>query len=1310
MHSEITKRTLPIISYLLVLLATLFLFQSCGEKKESREKQAKSEDKIARKIRHPSEVVKPLTDGEWKELNEKHERETIYLIPFGDVDEEILDAAKPYVEEDFNRKCVIGPRLPDLKDTLIYGKNQYAGRLYIWDLVKLDLPDAYRKIGYTNLDITLDGYNWAFSPTFNGGPCVISLPRMREEFYRRSPDKEKLIERAIKQTLRSLAISLNLECKIRQCSASPSLNVELIDKKEKAYCDTCSEEIKKKTDYNYAGAFYQRGNEYVTQNEDKEAVKEFKAAIKLEPECEKYYMELASTYYSNAYFDEAREIFSSLVGYNPNNADAYDWLGWVNYKMGDLKGAISAWEHALESEPKLKSSFGKTLKYAEDVIIGRAEPPEPATRDHREALFKVLCEVASENFHDGEYSSAAERYYSALKVKPDGREARLYLLASLDKGRIYGRYVKEAQRLIDEYPNCSEYLYYLAQAQRKKREYEEAIPIYLRAIDIDGEWGDVSLASCYFGIGKSYKGMQDYDQALTFFEKALEVDPGNIPSYQEIGWSNMTRKNYARAREAFRKGMEVAVEKEDDTARAEFLNALAGVSADKGNLKDAKGLWLESIELCRQIGNKEREGHARHNLGLLAYRLEDFSTAEQHITQALELFREADDERSFAQTLFDYGLVQYRYGNYPVALEIYHRAIEIAGEADYKWLEAMVLGDIGLVHYKMGELEKAGDYLGRSVRSFRTQKNKKDLAYVLAELGLVLTSEKKFLEASEVLSESLKIHREVGDLVGESETLDAMGHLYMSQGEGEKALEKFDEALSLAGETGINEVMWKSSLGKGMVLRDMGRHEEALKSFKQSIQCVERMRSLLQRPEVKASFVGDRIAPYLEAIKECMFLKMEDEAFNYLERAKARAFLDQLGVRELKLSQRRKKGGIEGLSNLRMKLALLDQELPFKKVEGFEELSLQRKGEIEEILEDYENTSGGLQKNDPELASLFIVNPNTIDEVKEKVNDFALLEFCVLDDYTLVWLIEDGESRVFKLPVSRSYLEEKIREGYQSLMKKDTERWKIISKDLFDKLMGPELASIKSSRICIVPHGMLHYLPFQALYNGDKYLIEDHSIFYSPSASVFAYCLSKRKASREKLIAFGYVSGGSIWGLLFVPEKEVNEIGKNFKDPVIYRSLEAKEKIAKEESGDYNVVHFSCHGAYNPFIPMASCLTLAPGDGEDGILYAEEVFGLDLEKTDMVVLSACESGVGALTNGDEFVSLYRGFIFAGSPSVVASLWRVDSDATTRLMTRFYKHLKTDDKATALARAQRDMLKEKPDPFYWAAFNLIGDWN
>ena len=230
----------------------------------------------------------------------------------------------------------------------------------------------------------------------------------------------------------------------------------------------------------------------------------------------------------------------------------------------------------------------------------------------------------------------------------------------------------------------------------------------------------------------------------------------------------------------------------------------------------------------------------------------------------------------------------------------------------------------------------------------------------------------------------------------------------------------------------------------------------------------------------------------------------------------------------------------------------------------------------------------------------------------------------------------------------------------------------------------------------------------EALYDGNQYLIEKYSINYIPSLSTLQFLKKSAKKDSLKILAFGNPDLNDKTLDLPAAEKEVEMIKGLFPATTIFKRKKATEDIAKELSKDYDIIHFASHGEYIPTAPLASCVRLSPGNGEDGRLEASEIFDMDI-KAELVVTSACQTAIGQIGRGDEIVGLNRAFIYAGANSVLGSLWNISDEATAELMKQFYANIKNLDNAEALRQAQLKMINSKDfnNPYYWAAFNITG---
>jgi CHAT domain-containing protein len=252
---------------------------------------------------------------------------------------------------------------------------------------------------------------------------------------------------------------------------------------------------------------------------------------------------------------------------------------------------------------------------------------------------------------------------------------------------------------------------------------------------------------------------------------------------------------------------------------------------------------------------------------------------------------------------------------------------------------------------------------------------------------------------------------------------------------------------------------------------------------------------------------------------------------------------------------------------------------------------------------------------------------------------------------------------------------------------------------------------IKTARLIVVPYGSLHKFPFSALNDGMRCLVDDFDLSVLPSAAVILQVVEKRKADNRNFLAFGNPQTDS--KPLAFGEQEIKNVGKMFPVSKIYVREKATKIRLQKEAGGAAVVHLACHGEFNDLQPLQSWLLLAKEGDEDGILRVHEVFGLDLKSANLVTLSACETALGKVSSGDDMVGLSRAFLYAGTPSILATLWEVEDTSTALLMEHFYDNWRNKkmSKPQALRQAQLSLraMQKYQHPFFWAPFVLIGDW-
>jgi CHAT domain-containing protein len=260
-----------------------------------------------------------------------------------------------------------------------------------------------------------------------------------------------------------------------------------------------------------------------------------------------------------------------------------------------------------------------------------------------------------------------------------------------------------------------------------------------------------------------------------------------------------------------------------------------------------------------------------------------------------------------------------------------------------------------------------------------------------------------------------------------------------------------------------------------------------------------------------------------------------------------------------------------------------------------------------------------------------------------------------------------------------------------------------ILEELGQKLIGPLWNKLESANsFIVIPHGPLHALPFHALRMNGRYLIQTHAISYAPSAAVLKFCQDKSAVTQFPDSSKPLLVGVPDERISHVTD-EIQKLSSILKDAEVLLGEQATFERVSRSISSCGVFHLAAHGLFRPEAPLLSSIRLA-----DRWMAVQDIYNLDLSAA-LVTLSACETGLGHDAGGDDLVGLVRGFLYAGAAALVVSLWTVDDEAMTRLVTDFYSHwLAGHSKVDALRQAQLGLLTEYEHPYYWSPLILVGN--
>jgi CHAT domain-containing protein len=500
--------------------------------------------------------------------------------------------------------------------------------------------------------------------------------------------------------------------------------------------------------------------------------------------------------------------------------------------------------------------------------------------------------------------------------------------------------------------------------------------------------------------------------------------------------------------------------------------------------------------------------------------------------------------------------------------------------------------------------------------------------------------------------------------------------------------------------------------------------------YEQAMDILDIVRAVAGSEQGRARFVAQYAELYARATDLFHQQDQDEAAFFTSERGRARAFLDSLATKHVELGDNEMATLLakeqEAYSQRQTIHDALIRALAL--IPPDPDLVTELETRLAETETAHTKAQAEIQKRQDQLAGVMsnrTKNVLNVAEVQALLDaDTTLVSYVILEDEILIFVLTRTDFHVITSPVSREELAHRVNFFRQAMADRQVEVIRPAAEELYGLLIAPVADRLHTPRLVIVPHGPLHHLPFAALINSGtgQPLIESYSLVNLPSASALTFIEQNAKRQKHPAIP-ALVLGNPITagfdvtaslaverGLSPLPfaEREARVVADLYGvEPLLGQA--ATEGAVLDRAAGAGVVHIAAHGAYNPMAPLSSLIALAPDDTTDGWLTVGEIYGLDLSQTDLVVLSACQTNLGELSAGDELVGLTRAFFFAGTPSVMATLWNVDDETTGLLMERFYTHLRAGmGKAAALRQAQLELIEDYPDPYYWAGFVLSGE--
>lgn len=814
--------------------------------------------------------------------------------------------------------------------------------------------------------------------------------------------------------------------------------------------------------------------------------------------------------------------------------------------------------------------------------------------------------------------------------------------------------------------------------------------------------------------------------SLRLFQTALAVaqklnDPAKIAAaYRGVGLSHLRADRLASALENYTAGLEQARLAASKPAEAELLRGIAMVRRAQGDIESAIEFDQRSIALYRELGDVRYTALGLNNLAVDYDRVGDLRMQKRSLEEAMALGKDIPEVVDFITT--NLAQVALKQGNKAVARGYLERALQKAEEQRDSRSIALTCANLGPLYLAEGQPAKAEAIYSRGLALAQQADDIRVQSAILINRAALYTKSNRYALAIADLRESLRIIEKGQSLLNVCYSLANLAHLENAEGQTEQALAHAERAVAIGRQFNSPELLWQSLHAVAQCELSRKRPAEARRAFEQSVEQVESWRMKLGAPDdAGRSFLGDKVVSYHGLIGVLESGRDFEGAFRVAEQAKARQLLDVVRNGKAELNALMTPG--EKAEERRLKT--IAEDLNAKLARGATPVNEPKlRADWESAVVALDRFKAGLYAKYPGLASRRGDSvPIDLAQLQELLPDrkTVLIEYTVSLQTVYIFAIvlgPDGKAQLttHSFPWEHGDLVRQVAAFQGQLAGRDLAYRQAAAK-LYTRLLGPVAPLLRDKdMVVIVPDGPLWELSFQALVRPDgRHLLEKQAIFYAPSLTFLRENRRRKAESRGNpgVLALGDPEAAH----LPRAAAEAREVARLYGAPgsLALTGKSATKEAWQRQAPNYRVLHIATHGVLNRANPLYSYLELSgkPGDPQSA-LEAREILNMNL-RSDLAVLSACETAKGKVEDGEGLVGMSWAFLLAGAPTTVVSQWKVDSAGTSNLMVNFHKALQSGQappasRAVALQRSAVRLMNQPGfgHPFYWAGFVMVGD--
>jgi CHAT domain-containing protein len=876
--------------------------------------------------------------------------------------------------------------------------------------------------------------------------------------------------------------------------------------------------------------------------------------------------------------------------------------------------------------------------------------------------------------------------------------------------------------------------------------FDEARVEYLQYLKLGAKLGiyrnELLEAETHRKLAYVYSTKAKYDSAIVQLNFALAKDlkfPDNqariISDITELALVNAYTGSYRHSLkdiDAYLDSLKVSLRKNADRqAYSNLLLAKARIQFTLGEYPSCEKVLLECLKIIELYPFEVEKAEAKYLLGILYKDQGRLSESTIEVAAAISILKAAG--LNCALPLHTQGDQLFLEGSLELGIAKHVEALKEAESSNIIPLIVRSHTYLGEAYEFIGDRKKADFHFFKAI----------ELQRKLIELGYIESPLPKKGDATSIMFQ----YQQTGQKSGIAKASVAMADYYKTKGDLDSSLYFLNEAyvfysqslqkiqrrdielklidvlldkadldsaknmLAAFGE--VSEVRtYELPYLQGKYANLVGKPEDAKKYLRQALTIVEETRSGFTIPSLRSNYLGNKNYVYEEMI-EVLLKPANDtdtsisEAYDWNERARSRNFLDIIASKKISPLLPSHKSILEREQAIRIKLIKLNEEI--EKNQLSEDLLSQYKqiNAIHKILLD------SIATVNTQYSLMLSTTVSTLKEIRKSLRqDELLIQYWIGADRSYAWYASRDTVGLIKLDFKEAELEREIKAFRNALKFKLQDETKEKSSKLFSRLLDPIPNLTSFYNLVIIPHRGQSFIPFEALQSSRAdYLIQSHAISYAPSGTIF---LTKRKSQLAQTtnmlaMALGEETLGSYTALPGTIT-EVQNVAKYFNPTQVKIGLASTESAIKSTTADFGLVHLATHGIMNKKNPLQSFIALNSDSLNDGRLTVSEIFDMKMSSS-LTTLSACETALGEVNRGNELIGLSTAFLYSGSEAVIVSLWKVDDQATSLLMTAFYEGLSkglTISHSMALAQRKLMAIPVYSSPYYWSPFIIIGD--